>query len=58
MRGPDAQHLAANEDQNQMVKIARGMIGAHSNKLHEDYLQKKKEACKKERTQTSQTNKF
>lgn len=33
------------------------MIGAHSNKLHEDYLQKKK-ACKKESTQTSQTNKF
>jgi hypothetical protein len=40
-----------------MVKIAREMIGAHSNKLHEDYLQKKK-ACKKESTQTSQTNKF
>lgn len=30
----------------------------HSNKRQEDYLQKKKEPCKKERAQTSQTNKF
>lgn len=41
-----------------MVKIARGMVGVHSNKLHENYLQKKKEPCKKERTQSSKTNKF